>query len=141
MDTNTLVNTTLDSIQSELLATIWMAIKPHILPVTLPTVTIMIMVRGIKIFLDPYLKSIGERRTKTIYRSSAIVFGWLWLWVWPMVQNYLATLGTGSPSWKVTPYPLPIILAGGVFLGILNILAYDFIVRPFYNRFIKREKK
>lgn len=141
MDTNTLIATTIDSIKSELLATIWLAIKPHLLSVLLPTATIMVMVRGTKVFLDPYLRAIGERRTKTIYRASAIVYAWLWLWVWPMVQNYLATMGTGSPSWKVSPYPVVIIFSGGLLLGLINILAYDFAVRPFFNWLIKRYKK
>ncbi len=141
METNEVIHATLSSIQSELLTTIWTTIKPHLLPIILPTATIMLMVRGTKVFVDPYLKTVGERRTKTIYRASAVIYGWLWLWVWPMVQNYLATIGTGSPSWKVVPYPLAIILVGGFFLGVVNILAYDFLVRPFYLRFIKRDKK
>ena len=124
------------SVQTELISMAWAAVKPHIGPLLLPTVTIMLMVQGTKLFVNPYLKAIGERRTSTIYRASAIVYGWMWLWLWPIFQNYLAGMGDGS--WHVKPYPVELVLGGGIFLGILNVLAYDGIVKPLWKKFFKK---
>jgi len=140
MDTN-LISATVTSIQSDLLGTIWSAIKPHVFSLTVPMVGIMLLVWGIKILVGPFIHELGAKWSATIFRLSAIAFGMLWLWIWPMIQNYLATIGTGNPSWEVDPYPLPIIIFGGLAYGLFNIVLYDKLVKPFYSRFVDRRKK
>lgn len=125
MDTNTIA-----SIRDAAVSTIWSALAPHIATFTPPTVGIMILVRGTKMLVGPFLQRIGERRTKTIYRGFALAYGITWLWLFPMIWNYF------HPTTGQAHYPIFIIIPGGIFLGFVNILAYDYIVSPIWHNVI-----
>lgn len=121
METNILSQTNLD-----IAGAIWTAILPYVIRLAPPTIGIMVIIGGVKIFLHPIIRKLSATIVSMIYRSLALALGVTWMYAAP------ALVGGKDFGhiWNVI---------FGLLFGFANIWIYDKWVAPWLAK--RKQKK
>lgn len=116
--------------ESEIIQTIWEAIKSPIGIIAQPTLGIVFVVQGFRIGWETAFsdRTVKIALPKFVLVLLPVLIGPLWLWVAPLALG-------------VAPYHWPVTLFGGVALGFLNIFFYDRILSGYLNKFLPSKKE